>query len=82
MGERYLAALREPYVNALATLHGRYVSASIMLREGTIAYRRLPEYNKAAQICYINPNASHYKTRSNAVLIININGPAFAAKTP
>ena len=32
MGERYLAALREPYVNALATLRGRYVSALAALR--------------------------------------------------
>ena len=32
MGERYLAALREPYVNALVTLRGRYVSALAALR--------------------------------------------------
>ena len=32
MGERYLTALREPYVNALATLRGRYVSALTALR--------------------------------------------------
>ena len=33
MGECYLVAMCEPYVNALTTLRGRYVSALAALRE-------------------------------------------------